>query len=63
MRNPTTTHVVDDQRNVVLRVISRSGNRLTVASPPNANVAPARPYMLFVNRKTAKGPCPRWPSS
>ncbi len=59
VRNPTPTHVTDaDQRNVVLRVTGRSGNRLTVATPPNANVAPRGPYMLFVNRKTDKGPVP-----
>jgi hypothetical protein len=34
------------------------GNRLTVATPPNGNVAPPGPYMLFVNRKTDKGPVP-----
>ena len=55
VRNPTETHLVDDdQRNVVLRVVARSGNRLTVATPPNGNVAPPGPYMLFANRKTAK---------
>jgi Domain of unknown function (DUF1929) len=59
VRNPSQTHVVDgDQRSVVLRVIGRSGNRLTVAAPPNGNVAPPGPYMLFVNRKTDKGPVP-----
>jgi hypothetical protein len=59
VRNPTETHLVDDdQRNVVLRVVSRSGNRLTVAAPPNGNVAPPGPYMLFVNKRTADGPVP-----
>jgi hypothetical protein len=59
VRNPTPTHVTDaDQRNVVLRVIARVGNRLTLAAPPNGNVAPAGPYMLFANRKTDKGPVP-----
>ncbi len=59
VRNPTPTHVTDaDQRNVVLRVVARLGNRLTVATPPNGNVAPPGPYMLFVNRKTDKGPVP-----
>ena len=43
---------------MVLRVLGRSGNRLTVAAPPNGNVAPPGPYMLFVNRKTDKGPVP-----
>jgi Domain of unknown function (DUF1929) len=59
VRNPTPTHVTDaDQRNVVLRVVARLGNRLTVAAPPNGNVAPPGPYMLFVNRKTSQGPVP-----
>ena len=59
VRNPTETHLVDDdQRNVVLRVVSRSGNRLTLATPPNGNVAPPGPYMLFANRKTASGLTP-----
>ena len=42
----------------MLRVVARLGNRLTVATPPNGNVAPPGPYMLFVNRKTDKGPVP-----
>jgi hypothetical protein len=59
VRNPSQTHLVDgDQRSVVLRVVRRSGNRLTVAAPPNGNVAPPGPYMLFVNRQTDKGPVP-----
>jgi hypothetical protein len=59
VRNPSQTHIVDgDQRSVVLPVIGRSGNRLTVAAPPNGNVAPPGPYMLFVNRGTDKGPVP-----
>ena len=59
VRNPTETHLVDDdQRNVVLRVLARSGSRLTVAAPPNGNVAPPGPYMLFANRKTDGGPIP-----
>jgi hypothetical protein len=59
VRNPSQTHVTDaDQRSVVLRVLGRSGNRLRVATPPNGNVAPPGPYMLFVNRKTDRGPVP-----
>jgi hypothetical protein len=59
VRNPSQTHVTDaDQRSVVLRVVARSGNRLTVATPPNGNVAPPGPYMLFVNRRTDRGPVP-----
>jgi hypothetical protein len=59
VRNPSQTHVTDaDQRSVVLRVLARSGNRLRVATPPNGNVAPPGPYMLFVNRRTDQGPVP-----
>jgi hypothetical protein len=59
VRNPTLTHLIDgEQRNVDLPVLSRSGNSLTVAMPPNGNVAPPGPYMLFVNRKSSKGLVP-----
>jgi len=51
VRNPTVTHIVDaDQRNVELRVISRSGNTIQVQQPGSGNVLPPGPYMLFVNR-------------
>ena len=50
VRNPTLTHLVDgDQRNVELPIVARSGHRVTVAAPPDGNVAPPGPYMLFVN--------------
>jgi hypothetical protein len=50
VRNPTVTHLVDgDQRNVELPIVGRSGHRVTVAAPPDGNVAPPGPYMLFVN--------------
>lgn len=59
VRNPSLTHLVDaDQRNVVLRVISRSGNTLTLAAPPDGAVAPPGPYMLFANAKSARGDIP-----
>lgn len=55
VRNPSLTHLVDgDQRNVELPIVGRSGHRVTVATPPNGNVAPPGPYMLFVN---VKGSC------
>jgi hypothetical protein len=55
VRNATLTHLVDgDQRNVVLPVVRRAGHRLTVATPPNGNVAPPGPYMLFVNVRGAQ---------
>jgi hypothetical protein len=59
VRNPSLTHLVDaDQRNVELKVVSRQGNTLTLAAPPNANVAPPGPYMLFVNKTSSKGLIP-----
>jgi hypothetical protein len=59
VRNPAVTHVVDgDQRTVELPIVGRSGNRVVVRRPPNANVAPPGPYMLFANRRTADGPIP-----
>jgi hypothetical protein len=59
VRNTTITHLVDgDQRTVELRIVGRSGNSLTVATPPTGNVAPPGPYMLFVNEKTDRGLVP-----
>src|SRR3954453_20300215 len=55
VRNPTLTHFVDgDQRNVELPIVVRSGHRVTVDTPPDGNVAPPGPYMMFVN---VKGSC------
>lgn len=57
--NPTVTHLVDaNQRNVVLPVLARDGDTVTVKAPPSANVAPPGPYMLFVNERTPKGLVP-----
>lgn len=59
VRNTSTTHLVDaNQCNVVLPVVARHGNVLTVKSPPTSAVAPAGPYMLFVNKRSAKGRIP-----
>ena len=59
VRNTAITHTIDaDQRSVVLRVLSRDGNHLTLAEPPDGNVAPPGPYMLFVNRRTQRGLVP-----
>jgi hypothetical protein len=50
VRNPSLTHLVDgDQRSIDLPIVARSGHRLTVSAPPDGNVAPPGPYMLFVN--------------
>ena len=59
VRNTAITHIVDaDQRTVVLPVVARDGQTVTVKSPPSGNVAPAGPYMLFVNGKTDQGTVP-----
>ena len=59
VRNTALTHLVDaDQRNVVLPVAGVDGARLTVTAPPDRAVAPAGPYMLFVNRPTDDGLVP-----
>jgi hypothetical protein len=59
VRNPALTHIQDgDQRNVELPIVERDGNSIKVKRPPNANVAPPGPYMLFVNRRTARGSIP-----
>ncbi|HEX2039780.1 MAG TPA: galactose oxidase early set domain-containing protein, partial [Acidimicrobiales bacterium] len=59
VRRTAITHLVDGgQRAVVLPVVARQGKTLTVAAPPNSAVAPAGPYMLFVNRTTAAGKVP-----
>ena len=58
-RNTSTTHIVDgDQRMIELPVLERKGRTLTVQAPPNGNVAPAGPYMLFANKRSAKGEVP-----
>jgi hypothetical protein len=59
VRNASTTHVIDaDQRSVELKVVARTGHRLTVAVPGSHAVLPPGPYLLFVNRKTPKGLVP-----
>lgn len=59
MRNTALTHVVDaDQRAVELPVVSHRGRMLSVAAPPNAEVAPDGPYLLYINRSDEDGPVP-----
>ena len=56
VRNTAITHLTDgDQREVVLKVVARTPDSLTVAAPPSGNVAPPGPYMLFVNASTVRG--------
>jgi Galactose oxidase-like, Early set domain len=56
VRNTALTHVVDgDQRSVELPITSRSSGSLQVTVPGSSAVLPPGPYMLFVNKRTAKG--------
>jgi Galactose oxidase-like, Early set domain len=58
-RNTALTHVIDaDQRTIVLPVVSRTSSSVTVAAPPNANVAPSGPYLLFIDKTSSKGLIP-----
>ena len=59
MRNTAITHLVDgDQRSVDLKVVRRANGKLTLTAPPNGNVAPPGPYLLFVNERTPRGLIP-----
>jgi hypothetical protein len=56
VRNTALTHEVDaDQRTVELPIVSRSGGNLQVEVPGSSAVLPPGPYMLFINKQTAKG--------
>lgn len=59
VRNTALTHEVDgDQRSVVVPIVSRTANTVTVQVPASDNVVPPGPYMLFINQKTPKGDIP-----
>ena len=62
VRNPSETHLIDgDQRNVVLPVDpdkQDSGVAVKVDMPNNTALLPPGPYMLFINKHTAKGLVP-----
>jgi hypothetical protein len=59
MRNTALTHVIDaDQRTLVLPIVSRGAGSITVGAPPNHNVAPAGPYLLFIDKASSKGLIP-----
>jgi len=58
VRNTSLTHLIDgDQRSVVLDVVQRRGDEITVRVP-DRNVLPTGPYMLFANRASKKGEIP-----
>jgi len=59
MRNTSITHLVDaNQRAIELPVVGRNGDTVSVKAPPNGNVAPPGPYMVFVNRQGSGGLVP-----
>ena len=60
MRFASITHLVDGgQRGVELPIKATRGKHLLlVDSPPDGAVAPPGPYMLFVIKRTDKGPVP-----
>jgi hypothetical protein len=59
MRRTAMTHLVDaDQRAVSLPIVSRSLGSIRVRMPSSPAVAPAGPYMLFVDRATSSGLVP-----
>jgi Domain of unknown function (DUF1929) len=50
-RNTSITHLVDgDQRSVVLPIVSRGPQSVTVMMPSSRAVLPAGPYMLFIDK-------------
>ncbi len=56
VRNTALTHTVDgDQRSVELPITSRTPGSLNVSVPSSSAVLPPGPYMMFINRRTAKG--------
>ncbi|MBV9412008.1 MAG: DUF1929 domain-containing protein, partial [Acidimicrobiia bacterium] len=58
-RNTSLTHLVDgDQRSLILPVVSRTPGTVTLAEPPNSAIAPAGPYLLFLDGTSAKGLVP-----
>jgi hypothetical protein len=59
MRRTAVTHLVDaDQRAVSLRIISRTPGSVRVRMPSSSAVAPAGPYLLFLQRSTSTGKVP-----
>ena len=59
VRNTSLTHLVDaDQRTVELPIVSRNGSSITVLAPPRSSVAPAGPYLLFIDSGGAGGLVP-----
>lgn len=54
-----TTHSYDmTQRTVLLQVVKREGDEVTLRAPRDALAAPPGPYMLFVNAQHAGGAVP-----
>ena len=59
VRRTAITHDVDgDQRSVVLPIVGRGANGLTLALTANQAAVPPGTYMLFLNQRTSQGLLP-----
>ena len=58
VRLPSATHTTDPDMRAIELSSTASGNTLTVAGPPNANVAPPGYYYLFVLKDNGQGLTP-----
>ncbi|MHB8604538.1 MAG: galactose oxidase-like domain-containing protein [Thermoplasmatota archaeon] len=59
IRPGSTTHAWDsNEREVKLDITARDANHLTIAMPPDGDVAAPGWYMLFINGHTDQGPVP-----
>ncbi|HVF11690.1 MAG TPA: galactose oxidase-like domain-containing protein [Actinomycetota bacterium] len=58
VRLPSATHTTDPDMRSIELASSASGNTLTIASPPNANVAPPGFYYLFLMKDNGQGLTP-----
>jgi len=59
VRNGAITHLEDgDLREVVLPITQRGNGTVTIEAPASGKVAPPGPYMLFINKRSAKGLVP-----
>jgi hypothetical protein len=59
VRRTAMTHLIDaDQRAVSLRIVSKNAQSVRVKMPDSRSVAPAGPYLLFIDRGTSTGLVP-----
>jgi hypothetical protein len=58
IRNPSVTHVIDNDQRTVELAFTQNGASLQIDPLPDANVLPPGPYLLFVNGEHVDGPVP-----